>query len=160
MIHFSTKFDRVRQKGRKCGPEEKIQAFSSRKKLGIPTIFDSLDAPEPGLRLSAFAEDQVAKGHRNADTVDQGHTGKGELGMQSVDETNGERADHAAQGFGGIIEAHDQIFLGRICLVSHHILQHRNADGIAGIDQDAAADEQPNLRYQQGAECSCGTYDH
>lgn len=102
--------------------------------------------------FAALAEEPIAQGHQDTQTVNQRHAGKGELGVEGIYETYGEGTDDAAQRFGGVIEAHDQIFLGRLCLISHHALQHRNTDGITGIDQNAADDEQPKIRYQQGTD--------
>ena len=108
----------------------------------------------------ALAEDPVAQGNHNADTVNKGNTGKGQLCVEGINKAGRQRSDHTAQRFGRIVKAHNQIFLSGIRLVSNDALQHRNTDGVAGINQNAPKDEHPDLRCQQSANRRKRTYPH
>ena len=61
--------------------------------------------------------------------------------MDGVDKSGGEGAGNGTQGFGGVVEAHDQILLGRVCVARHHILQHRQTHGVTGVDQNGEGNE-------------------
>ena len=71
--------------------------------------------------------------------------------MDAVEQTCRQRADDAAQPFGGAVKAHDQIFLCRIGFLRRHMLHQRQADGIAGINHDAAGDIDGHTGNQQHA---------
>ena len=83
------------------------------------------------------AEEEIGRSCRNGQGIGNGDHQEWQLCVGAVEEAGHEGTDDAAKGLCGIIEAHDQILLNRICLDGNHVLQHGKADGIACVDQDA-----------------------
>ena len=80
--------------------------------------------------------------------------------MDGVQESRQQGADDAAKGFGGVVEAHDQILLGRVCPGGHHVLQYGDTDGIPGVQRDAAGEEDGDLRRKDGSQGGQGAGAH
>lgn len=104
--------------------------------------------------------DQIGQCHKDTDAINQSDAQKRQLYMNRIDETGGQGTDHTAKGFCGIVKAHNQIFLAGDCLGSDHVLQHRNADGITCVDQNAVKNIQPDSGAEQGACGRQGAHSH
>ena len=100
--------------------------------------------------------DQIGQCHKDTDAINQSDAQKRQLYMNRIDETGGQGTDHTAKGFCGIVKAHNQIFLYRICPLRHHVLQHRQADRITCVYHDAAKNVDGNFRNQQRADSRGG----
>ena len=105
-------------------------------------VFSALDL------LADPAVHEIPRRGGDGEPVNHRDQDKGQLDVDGVQESRQQGTDDAAEGFGRVVEAHDQILLSGVCPRGHHVLQNGDADGIPGVQRDAAGEENGNLRRE------------
>ena len=83
---------------------------------------------------------QISERRRNANRVDHEGACKRKLCIYRIDKSGCQGTRDTSQGLGRVEESHDKVFLFRIRLIRHHVLEDRDADGVTRIDNDAEED--------------------
>ena len=84
---------------------------------------------------------QISERRRNANRVDHEGACKRKLCIYRIDKSGCQGTRDTSQGLGRVEESHDKVFLFRIRLIRHHVLEDRDADGIARINENTEEDE-------------------
>lgn len=92
---------------------------------------------------------QISERRRNANRVDHEGACKRKLCIYRIDKSGCQGTRDTSQGLGRVEESHDKVFLFRIRLICHHILEDRDADGIARINENTEEDENSDIHGDQ-----------
>ena len=92
-----------------------------------------------------FAVTQISECSCNTYRVDYESTCKRKLCVYGVDKSCCQGTCDTSQRLSRIEESHHEVFLFRCRLICHHVLENRDADGIASVNKDTEQDEDSDL---------------